>query len=172
MRRLLSKGIFPGQPPRIVVYVPLDGKGPILIGEGDTDYELPRGYDRVTLHGTPQSTTLGGVETRHADDSVEMGLQMAGTDKFSDIFFNRSYTTITGGRIQSNLRSDVVGLYRPDLQLESLLAPYESLSPGQNREEREEQLQGIPGMRMSPLEARRYKILKFLLSLLAKRWLH
>jgi hypothetical protein len=93
--------------------------------------------------------------TRHADASVEEALRMAESNKFSEIYFNRSYATIRPGMFESvRLRTDVVGVVRPELD-DPLLEPYEVYSPGQKKEDREQQLAPLPGLK--PIRGEHYK---------------
>ncbi len=147
-----------GKPPVVVLYVPRDGRGPVLLGMTDKEeFVQPKNYDRVMLIGTPQVTRAGGVETRHAEDSLAEGLSLASTNRFSTIFFNRSFSTITNGERTELIRPDVLAVVRPELDLGYRYWPYESLSPGQTKEERQDQMPSFPGLR--DIEARRYKLL-------------
>jgi hypothetical protein len=145
------------------IYVPLDGKGPILLGSTETeDLEQPPGYSTVYLRGIPQRTYSGGVETGHARASVDNALRFAETDEYSEIFFNQSFRRISGGKYDSSLRGDVVGLRRPDVERGGEYDVFESLSPRQNGPAREQVLRdAVPGIRN--FESRAYKLLLKLL---------
>jgi hypothetical protein len=149
--------------PNLVAFVPRDGIGPILLGSTATsDYEQPSGYDTVTFYGTPQVTYSGGSETGHAEDGINEALDLARSNQFSKFYFNRSFSVITNRMVQSRIRPDVVGVVRPELNLREIYHPYESLSPGQRREYREQDFPKDPSIK--PLDARYYKIYKYLRS--------
>jgi hypothetical protein len=145
-------------PRAMTLFVPRDGIGPTLIGStADQDYEQPPGYDAVRLVGLPQATRSLGVETNHAIESVREGLRMAETNRYSTIFFNRSYSTLSDGEVLSPLRSDVVGVLRPSARA-FRYDPYEVYSPGQKPEDREEQLKDLPWL--LPLRGHHYKLFR------------
>jgi hypothetical protein len=144
-----------GGTPQMTLFVPLDKIGPTLIGSTDTlDYPKPEGYDEVRLWGAPQVTYSRGEETGHAADSVSEALRMAETNQFSDINFNRAISTSTGRQVLSAIRPDVMGVVRPELDLDHLFHPYESLSPGQDIEERREEMP--QDVRVKPAEGQQY----------------
>ena len=87
---------------------------------------------------------------------------MAATNQYSDIYFNRSLSTITDGKVAVLIRPDVVAVVRWELNPGYRYYPYESLSPGQTQQQRQQQMLGIPGLRL-PLDAHRYKLLMKLL---------
>jgi hypothetical protein len=99
----------------------------------------------VKLIGTPQITRSGGSETGHARDSIEVALDLAAENRFSEIYFNSSISTVTGGAREEAFRPDIVAVVRPELSAEPIFKPYEIYSPGQKPEVRELQLNGIPG---------------------------
>jgi len=144
------------RPPSMLLYAPEDRIGPVLVGSTATqEYAEPPGYDTVRLVGTPQVTRSSGSETGHAQDSVEEALRLAETNQFSTIYFNRSFSMITSRMVQSLIRPDVVAVVRPHLDVFEIYHPYESLSPGQTLEERQDDMPDVPGIR--PLDGRRYK---------------
>jgi hypothetical protein len=146
----------PGRTPIMVLFLPMDGKGPMLVGsDAEGSYLEPPGYETVKLIGTPQVTYSRGNETRHADASVEEALRLAETNQFSEIYFNRSFSTSTDRVVQSRIRPDVLALVRPEIRLDYIYHPFESLSPGQTREQRMQVMPNVPGIR--ELDARRYK---------------
>ena len=159
---------IPGRlPPTMVIYIPDDGRGPMLIGETDKeDFAEPKGYSPVRLIGTPQRTYFRGEETGHAGDSIQQALAFAGTNQFSEIYFNRALVTSTRGAIESNARPDVIAIIRPEIESGYIYYPYESLSPGQDREEdlreREGLFSNLPGM--APLRSQRYKFVGLMIS--------
>ena len=136
-----------GAMPFVKLYVPLDGKGPVLMGSTDKEeFDQPPGYATVYLRGVPQRTTSGGVETAHALESVAAALRFAETNEYSDIFFNRSFSTISNGRYNAPYRADVVGLRRPTLDPAGEYDVYEVLSPRQSGPAREQLLRpAVPG---------------------------
>lgn len=153
-----------GALPFVRLYVPLDGKGPVLMGttEQGGDYVEPPGYQPVFLRGVPQWTMSGGVETKHALESVVRALEFAETDRYSDIYFNRSFSTISDGTYNSSLRGDVVGRVRPSLEFEGEYDVFEVLSPRQSGPAREQSLRNaVPGIRHFNSQA--YKLLLKLL---------
>jgi hypothetical protein len=157
----MVRAVLQKQPGRAVPYmrlfVPRDLKGPMIIGsDARTDYEQPPGYDKVMLFGTPQETNRNGRRTNHAVDSIEEALSMAESNRFSRIYFNRSFTTVTGRAWQSLIRPDVVGVERPDVDLLPVLQPYETYSPRQIPEERKNEMPLIP--RIHDLYGRTYKL--------------
>jgi hypothetical protein len=144
------------KPPVVVIYVPMDKIGPALIGETrEEDFRQPSGYSAVRLIGTPQMTYSRDGETGHAADSIQRALAMAETDQFSEIYFNRSLMTSTGGALAYRYRPDVIGIMRPELKNTYVYWPYESLSPGQNLKGRQDIFDNLPGM--GPVEGQRYK---------------
>ena len=145
-----------GTPPSMVVFVPLDGVGPVLVGSTATfDSETPKGYDSVKLIGTPQVTKSRRQETGHAKDSINEALRLAASNEFSMIYFNRSFSHITGRAYESLIRPDVVGVARPFLDLPYQYSPYESLSPGQKLPNRQAEMPPIPGIK--PVRGEYYK---------------
>jgi hypothetical protein len=139
-----------GKMATMTVFVPLDGVGPMLVGStGTRSVNIPKGYDEValiappagygavTFNGAPQKTFSQGVETKHASDSIDRALMLAASNKYSTIFFNRSFTTVTGGEVQSLLRADVVAVARPQLNLPHAYWPHEILSKGQTERDRQ-----------------------------------
>jgi hypothetical protein len=153
-----------GALPFVKLYVPLDGTGPMLMGtdEMGDDYLEPPGYEPVYLRGVPQRTTSRGVDTAHARDSVVEALSMAETNRYSDIYFNRSFSTISNGEFESPLRPDVVGVVRPALDSETKFDVFESLSPGQRGPAREQVLRPAVSA-IQNFNARAYKLLLKLL---------
>jgi hypothetical protein len=128
--------------PKMIIYVPADGIGPILVGS-DTKGEMeepPPIYSMVRLWGTPQVTNTREGPTQHAHESVVEALGLAASNRFSDIYFNRSFSTITGRNVLSLSRSDVVAVYRSESDSPYHLLPREILSPGQTTEDRESQM--------------------------------
>ena len=145
-----------GVTPYMVIYVPQDHVGPLLVGStADVDYEKPEGYDVVTLRGTPQINRSGGVETGHALDGILEALRLAETNEFSEISFNRTLTNSTGNIVESIRRPDVTAAVRPELKLPYQFYMYESLSPGQKKEDRAEELPDVPGI--THFDARSHK---------------
>ncbi|HUO24008.1 MAG TPA: hypothetical protein VMU59_15945 [Caulobacteraceae bacterium] len=134
--------------PTMQIYVPQSGYGPILVGSNSTtDFPPPpMGYDIMALKGTPQVTYSRGQETKHAPDSIEAALAMAMTNRYSEIFFNRSFSTLTGGMVKSPLRPDVVGIVRPEIKAIERYYPHEIPSPGQNMIKRGSQMPPHPGV--------------------------
>jgi hypothetical protein len=154
-----------GALPSVKLYVPVDGRGPMLMGTTDQgdDYIEPPGYEPVYLRGVPQRTMSGGVETAHALKSVTAALEFAETNEYSEIFFNRSFSTISNGRYSAPFRPDVVGLRRPTLDRGGEYDVYEVLSPGQSGPARERVLRpAVPGAIRS-FDAQAYKLLLKLL---------
>ncbi len=161
-----------GALPFVKLYVPIDGKGPMLMGtteQGD-DYPEPPGYQTVYFRGVPQRTMSRGVETAHGLESVAAALRFAETNEYSDIFFNRSFSTISNGRYNSPYRADVVGLRRPSLDPGGEYDVYEVLSPRQSGPAREQLLRpAVPGGIRS-FDGRAYKLLLKLLRALGISW--
>ncbi len=153
-----------GAMPFVKLYVPLDGQGPTLMGSTDKEeFDQPPGYAAVYLRGVPQRTVSRGVETAHALRSVVAALEFAETNEYSEIFFNRSFSTISNGRYSAPFRPDVVGLRRPTLDPIGEYDVYEVLSPGQSGPAREEVLRpAVPGA-IRGFEGRAYKLLLKLL---------
>jgi hypothetical protein len=146
----------PGTTPSMVLFVPSDGVGPVLVGSTATaDYRKPDGYGAVTLKGTPQVTYSGGIETAHAWDSVMEALRLARTNEFSIIYFNRSIFVATEETVVSLIRPDVFAVARPELDLPHIYFPYEVFSPGQNWEDRQDEMPDVPGI--APLRGHHYK---------------
>lgn len=150
------------------IYVPSDKVGPILVGSNEReDFEQPPGYDVVYLRGAPQITYSSGAETAHARESAVEALRLASSNEFSDIYFNRSFSTINDRMFQSLRRPDVVGVARPTLDGAPEYQPYEILSPRQTHEEREDVMPRVSGVRR--LQSRHYRmLLKLLHALLFK----
>jgi hypothetical protein len=157
VRRILARGPAGTPPPTMWVYIPLDGKGPDLVGSDRTEeFNQPEGYAKVRFVGTPQVTNSRGAETGHAADSAQEALRLARTNEFETIYFNRGLTMSTRGLYQSLIRPDVVAVARPDLNWEITHFPYESLSPGQDKEGQQERMPtDVPWI--APIEAQRYK---------------
>ena len=132
--------------PVMEIYVPQNGHGPILVGSNKfEDFPAPPpGYDVVTLRGTPQVTYSRGVPTPHAPDSIEAALDMAATNRYSEVFFNRSFTTATAGIVKSSLQPDVFGVVRPEIDAPTRYNPFEVFSPGQKPAEREDKMPKDP----------------------------
>jgi hypothetical protein len=150
--------------PFVKIYVPLDREGPMLMGttERGEDYLEPPGYQPVYLRGVPQRTMSRGVETSHAPESVVRALEYARSNRYSDIYFNRSFSTISNGTYESSLRGDVVGRLRPALGLEGEYDVFEVLSPRQSGPAREQTLRSaVPGIR--DFNSQAYKLLLKLL---------
>ena len=160
-----------GDLPFVKLYVPIDGKGPMLMGttEQGADYMEPPGYQPVFLRGVPQRTMSRGVETAHALESVVRALELARTNEYSDIFFNRSFSTISNGEDDVPLRPDVVGLRRPTLDGGPKYDVFEVLSPRQNGPAREQVLRpAVPGI--GNINSQAYKLLLKLLRALGISW--
>jgi hypothetical protein len=154
-----------GALPFVKLYVAMDRQGPMLMGttEEGEDYTEPPGYQTVYLRGVPQRTTSGGVDTAHAPESVVEALKYAKTNEYSDIFFNRSFRTISNGRYGAPYRPDVVGLRRPSLDPIGEYDVYEVLSPRQSGPAREQVLRpAVPGG-IRNFDSRAYKLLLKLL---------
>ncbi len=115
----------------------------------------PPGYDSVTPKGTPQVTYSGGVETGHAHDSIDEGMRLAGSNQFSTIYFNRSFTTVTDGMVQSLFRPDVTAVARQNSGLPFSHYPYESYSPGQGPKQRQPQMP--PVQWIAPVDGKDYR---------------
>jgi hypothetical protein len=157
--------------PFVKLYVPLDGKGPVLMGttEQGADYIEPPGYQPVFLRGVPQRTESGGVETAHALKSVVGALELARTNDYSDIFFNRSFSTISNGEDDVLLRPDVVGVRRPTLEGGPKYDVFEVLSPRQSGPAREQVLRpAVP--EIGTINSEAYKLLLKLLRALGISW--
>jgi hypothetical protein len=169
VRRVLATRLSATEPAQMAIFVPIDGKGPLLVGSDENgDRELPDGYAKVMFFGTPQVTRAGGVETGHADDSVQAALTDAATNRFSSFYFNMSFRSSTQGVSVSYIRPDVLAVYRPSLDLPFAMKPYESLSPGQTLPARQlEMPTDLPGL--EPVTGQRYKLLLKLLKLLGFR---
>jgi hypothetical protein len=152
-----------GDDPVMRIYVPRDGIGPLLIGSNEKEeFERPSGYDVVYLRGLPQRTVSRGVETAHARESVAEALNFAKKNEYSDIFFNRSFSTISNGRYGAPFRADVVGLRRPTLDPTGEYDVYEVLSPRQSGPAREQLLRpAVSGIHS--FDSRAYKLLLKLL---------
>ena len=153
-----------GALPFVKLYVPLDGIGPMLMGttEQGGDYIDPPGYEAVYLRGVPQRTTSRGTDTAHALESVARALRFAETNRYSDIYFNRSFSTISNGAYASSLRGDVVGRIRPTLISQGEYDVFEVLSPRQSGAAREQTLRtAVPGIHHFSAQA--YKLLLKLL---------
>ena len=149
--------------PRLVVYVPLDLKGPILEGSTDKqEFPEPPGYEKVYLEGIPQETRRDNRPTNHALDSAERALEAARTNRYDRIYFNRSLSTSTNREVYSNLRPDVLAHLRPEIEFGARLRwfPQESLSPRQTLEGRQSQMPDHPAL--APVGGGFYKFLKTL----------
>ncbi|QUD87781.1 hypothetical protein [Phenylobacterium montanum] len=140
---------MPGRTPQLRIYVPTNGYGDILLGSTpNMDLpERPEGYDEVLLRGRPQVTSSRGLETGHADDGVEEALRLARSNEFKEICFNLSFTNCTGMVVQSVRRPDVLAIVRPQLDVGYNFRPYETWSPRQKPEERQEEMPDVPGIR-------------------------
>ncbi|MFI4973868.1 MAG: hypothetical protein ACHP84_04935 [Caulobacterales bacterium] len=159
-----------GQTPTMVIFVPIDGIGPPLVGSTPTfEYDRPDGYDEVRLIGTPQRTFSRGSETGHAEDSVNAALRLAMTNQYYEIYFNRALATASRGTIVSFLRADVFAAVRPELNDPFPFHIYETLSPGQTLEGRQEQMRDFPSM--GPIAGQRYKRLAHILYMYLKKWI-
>ena len=144
-----------GPKPEIAIWVPVDPRDPMLVGRTSRlEYEDPPvpGYRRVILHGAPQRTYSRAQETNHSYDSIDEALLMARTGKFSDLYFNTSFSVATGRIIQSKIRPDVFGVLRPDAEDDYIYHPFEIWSGGQTREARQGQMPTFP--RLKPVEGR------------------
>ena len=160
-----------GGMPFVKLYVPIDREGPMLMGttERGEDYPEPPGYQPVILRGVPQRTTSGGADTAHALESVNAALRFAETNEYSDIFFNRSFSTISNGEDDVALRPDVVGLRRPTLDGGPKYDVFEVLSPRQSGPAREEVLRpAVTGI--GTFNSQTYKLLLKLLRALGISW--
>jgi hypothetical protein len=157
--------------PFVKLYVPIDGKGPMLMGttEQGADYIEPPGYQTVYLRGIPQRTTSGGVDTAHALECVTAALRFAEKNEYSDIFFNRSFSTISNGEDDVPLRPDVVGLRRPTLDGGPKYDVFEVLSPRQSGPAREEVLRPAV-LGIGSFNSQAYKLLLKLLRALGISW--
>ncbi len=137
-----------GTTPAMIIFVPQDKTGPMLIGSDDKEeYQQPPGYSKVRLLGAPQRTLASGSETTHALRSVIEGLRLAKTDEFSEIYFNRSFTTVTRRMFESLIRPDVVAVARPELDLGYIYQPSEILSGRQTHEDQQARMPDVPGIR-------------------------
>lgn len=147
--------------PKMWLFVPTNGKGPILIGSTPkADYVLPPDYEEVELIGDPQPTKRNGEPTNHDVDTVNAALSYAITNRYSQLYFNSAITTSTTGAVRSALRPDLMGVVRPQLPLSYRFQPYESYSPGQKPADRQQQLQLHPDI--APVEGQHYKFLRLL----------
>jgi len=165
-RDAIKKALAPNggrKPPEVVLYIPIDGIGPPLMGETeDIDFEEPRGYSSVRFIGTPQRTYSRGEETGHAADSIREAIRLAETNQFSEVYFNRALITSTRGALQDLIRPDVFAIVRPEIKIGYIYHPYETLSPGQSVDDREPDYPSHPGMHA--LEGRRYKFAGLVIS--------
>jgi hypothetical protein len=160
LRSLQNLKNVPGGP-RVVLYVPMDGKGPVLMGSTDKEeFPEPPGYEKVYLEGIPQETRRGNEPTNHGLDGAERALELASTNRFDRIYFNRSMATSTNREIVSYLRPDVFARVRPGLDLGFKWVPQESLSPRQTLENRQSQMPDHPAL--APVGGGFYKFLKTL----------
>lgn len=137
--------------------------------EQGADYIEPPGYQPVFLRGVPQRTMSGGVETAHALESVVGALELARANEYSDIFFNRSFSTISNGEDDVALRPDVVGLRRPTLDGGPKYDVFEVLSPRQSGPAREGVLRPAVS-RIGTFNSQTYKLLLKLLRALGISW--
>ena len=111
VRRILG-----GKASFLKIFVPDDGEGPMLIGSTpDREMMSPKGYSVVEFRGKPQANFAGDRETDQADKCVEEAMRLARTNQFSMIFFNSTVSTGTGRLVESLLRPDVYGVFRPKL---------------------------------------------------------
>jgi hypothetical protein len=150
-----------GGRPSMSIYVPQDGRGPMLIGSDRTEeFVQPPGYDKVMLYGIPQETASNGVRTNHALDSVQAVLEDAATDNFEAFYFNSAISTSTAGSVVSRLRPDVMAVSRPEFDPNVRYWPYESYSPRQDPLARAEQLRLDPTI--AGVRGRAYKFLRML----------
>ncbi len=148
-----------GPPPKKWIFVPLDGKGPPLVGSTSrAEFAEPPGYDKVEFIGMPQETWRQGARSNHARDSVDAALRYAMSNKYSQIYFNSALSTSTASEADAPLRPDMLGVVRPELDLGYRFKPYESYSPGQPSEPRETLLQ-LLHPEMGEPEGRFYKFL-------------
>jgi hypothetical protein len=132
----------------MIIFVPQDKIGPMLIGSDDKEeFAKPPGYDTVRLVGAPQRTDASGAETTHALRSVVEGLRLAETNDFSEVYFNRSFTTVTRGMFESLIRPDVVAVARPELDLGYRYQPSEILSGRQTPTDQQARMPNVPGIR-------------------------
>ena len=130
-----------GKNPRMVIFVPLHGDGPVLTGpDRDKDYPCPEGYLPVTLIGVPQVTRPVGRKSFHAHDSVDEALDLASSNLFGTIYFNRAWSTLTNGEVRSRIRNDIVAVARPGVDVNFIYHPSEVLSPGQTEEQQKERM--------------------------------
>ena len=146
-----------GKNPRMVIFVPLHGDGPMLTGpDSDKDYPCPEGYLPVTLIGIPQVTRPVGRKSFYAHDSVDEALELATSNLFGTIYFNKAWSTLTNGQVRSRIRNDVVAVARPGVDLDYIYHPAEVLSPGQTPEQQKERMPIDP--RINPdLRTKRFR---------------
>jgi hypothetical protein len=146
-----------GKNPRMVIFVPLRGDGPMLTGPTqDKDYMTPEGYLPVTLIGIPQVTRPVGRNSFHAHDSVDEALILATSNLFGTIYFNRAWSTLTNGEVKSRIRNDVVAVVRPGFDANFIYHPVEVLSPRQTPKGQEQRMPKDP--RINPdLRTRRFR---------------
>jgi hypothetical protein len=76
-----------GALPTVKIYVPIDGVGPTLASSiGTKELEQPPGYDTVHLRGSPRRGAH--PDATGAGGDAEAALELAATNRFSDIYFN------------------------------------------------------------------------------------
>jgi len=160
---LQARKDLPGGP-RMVLFVPIDGKGPALLGSTPQEDipPPPSGYSEVYLEGLPQETKRDGAVTNHGLDGAERALELALTNRYDLISFNRSLARSTNREVESYLRPDVLARVRPELDLGYRYVPQESLSPRQTIEDRQSQMPQHPSL--LPVTGDHYKLLKALLA--------
>jgi hypothetical protein len=78
---------------------------------------------------------------------VVEGLRLAESNEFSEVYFNRSFTTVTSRMFESLIRPDVVAVARPELDLGYRYQPFEILSGRQTHEDQQERMPNVPGIR-------------------------
>jgi hypothetical protein len=145
-----------GKNPQMTIFVPVSRLGPVLAGsDEEKDYACPEGYTAVKLSGIPQVTRPVGRPSFHAHDSVDEALELAKTDQFNTIYFNRKFVTLTKGQVRSNIQSDVVAVARPELNLEHIYHPVEVMSPRQTQRQLQQRMPVDP--RIKPLKFRDFR---------------
>ena len=129
-------------------------------------FRLARGPDKSGLRCDADGLSADHVRGRRNGSRTGERRQGSGVrrdDQYSDIFFNRSFSTISNGRYSAPFRADVVGLRRPSLDPGGEYDVYEVLSPRQSGPAREQVLRpAVPGGIRS-FESRAYKLLLKLL---------
>ena len=141
------------------VLVPIDGKGPELVGSDEKEeFDDPTGYNRVQFIGRPQVTTSRSANTNHALDSVETALEWARGGEYTKFYFHSAISTSTEREVDSALKPDFVAVRREPLDETLKYFRYESYSPGQNPVARQIQLQLHPSI--APTQGSFYKFLR------------